>query len=149
MAKHLLILTVCTLLLTLSCEKLPENGKLDGWWQVTEVQFARNGAYDSIVPMKEQKIFWAVQLKLISITGISNGTTGETLCRFHYAGDRLQLTEMYVHHRDRDDRITDPAFSALKATGIDSNQADFAIEALDSKHMQLRSDFARIVFRKF
>ena len=137
MAKHLIILTVCTLLLTLSCEKLPENGKLDGWWQVTEVQFARNGAYDSIVPMKEQKIFWAVQLKLISITGISNGTTGETLCRFHYAGDRLQLTEMYVHHRDRD------------ATGIDSNQADFAIEALDSKHMQLRSDFARIVFRKF
>lgn len=149
MARHLLLLSLCTFFLLLSCDKLPENGKLDGWWQVTEVQFARNGVYDSIVPMKDRKIFWAVQLKLISITGISNGTTSETLCRFHYSGDRLQLTEMYVHHRDRDDRITDSAFDKLKDTGIDSNQADFTIEALDSKHMQLKSDFARIVFRKF
>ncbi len=146
--RFLLAILSCTCLL-LSCDKLPENGKLDGWWQVTEVQYARDGVYDSIVPMKDRKIFWAVQLKLISIQGISNGNTNETLSRFYYSGNQLKLTEMYIHYRERDEKITDSGFDKLKDTGINGNQADFVIETLNDKKMQLKSDYARIVFRKF
>lgn len=132
-----------------ACDKLPENGDLDGYWQVTEVQFCRDGVYDSIVPMKEEKIFWAVQLKLISITGISNGESSETLCRFSHEGGQLWITSMYIHKRSEDILIDDNTFSALRPTGIDGNQAQFQIEALDGGKMQLKSDFARIIFRKF
>ncbi len=132
-----------------ACDKLPENGDLDGYWQVTEVQFCHDGEYDSIVAMKDRKIFWAVQLKLLSITGITNNQSNETLCRFSHEGDQLWITSMYVHLRSEDILIEDSTFSALRDTGIDGNQAQFQVEALDDNRMQLRSDFARILFRKF
>ena len=49
--------SICLSCIWASCDKLPANGKLDGFWQVTEVQFARNGIYDSVVPMKDRDVF--------------------------------------------------------------------------------------------
>ena len=81
--------SICISCIWASCDKLPANGKLDGFWQVTEVQFARNGIYDSVVPMKDRDVFWGIQLGLLNIQGIDNGETSQTLCRFSYTGDQL------------------------------------------------------------
>ncbi len=152
MKKHFFIIGlihICILTFCVACDKLPENGKLDGNWQVLEVQYARDGQYDSIVSVKEDKIFWAVQLKLIEIKGVYNGVCGNTLCRFVYADNHLTITEMYYEIRGADSLITDTNFDKLVKTGIMGSRAQFQIEALDGNRMQLKSDFARIIFRKF
>lgn len=84
--------SICLSCIWASCDKLPANGKLDGFWQVTEVQFARNGIYDSVVPMKDRDVFWGIQLGLLNIQGIDNGETSQTLCRFSFTGDQLAIT---------------------------------------------------------
>lgn len=141
--------SICLSCIWASCDKLPASGKLDGFWQVTEVQFARNGIYDSVVPMKDRDVFWGIQLGLLNIQGIDNGETSQTLCRFSFTGDQLAITDVYINRRGNDSLITDPAFDKLKPTGITGNRAQFQIEKLDANQMQLRSDFARIMFRKF
>ena len=66
-----------------------------------------------------------------------------------FTGDQLAITDVYINRRGNDSLITDPAFDKLKPTGITGNRAQFQIEKLDANQMQLRSDFARIMFRKF
>ena len=99
--------------------------------------------------MKDRDVFWGIQLGLLNIQGIDNGETSQTLCRFSYTGDQLAITDVYVNRRGNDSLITDPAFDKLKPTGIMGNRAQFHIEKLDANQMHLRSDFARILFRKF
>ena len=82
-------------LLTLgACDKLPENGPLDGQWQLMEIatrQSPDDADFSLREPQKDNRIYWCFQLKLLSIrtlTGSLNGHTDETVGRFRYTGDR-------------------------------------------------------------
>lgn len=136
-----------------ACNKLPANGDLEGFWQVTAIQYKNNETYDESVPMKNRKIFWTFQQQLLSIQAYTQpaetNITGETLARFKYSGNTIELNELYVHFRDTDSLLTDPNTKLLEGIGITGNKASFTIEKLNDDNMVLSSDFARILFRKF
>lgn len=155
MKKILAIITGVVILsaLCVSCDKVPVNGKLDGWWQIMEIHYKTSrGTYDSIVPMKEKQAFWAVQLELMSLQSkkrLSDTLTTEILNRFHYTGDSLHMFNFYKHYRSEDILITDPNTRLLMPMGIKGIKADFRIDVLNRSNMELTSDYARILFRKY
>lgn len=153
--KKFINITCATLLLFLfSCDKLPENGDLDGQWQLMQIEEFPENSQDpsSVASKKESRIYWAFQLDLLSIHSqleALNGHTTYTVGRFQHHGGRLELPEFYIHFHNRDSLLTDPTTQALNFTGIRGNKASFKVEKLNSKSMILSSDFNRLTFRKF
>ncbi len=134
-----------------ACDKVSDNGPLDGMWRLTAIHYHTAGI-DSVVDMQADKVFWSIQLQLLSIRSnqfFPNGSTPETLARFIHTGDSLLLAPMYIHHRNKDVLITDPQSTISQRVGIDGNSARFAIEQLDKNHLTLQSSYARLFFRKF
>ena len=152
-----------------SCDKMPENGELDGMWQMLEEQHLSSTpdggiVVDSVTNKKSEGVFWGFQLKLMSIRTpfnmyYHNGFSQLSLCRFVHEGKTLDITQMYIHldSRDfgttqtvtRDSLVTDPATTAFSTVGIKGNKTRFIIERLDRHAMILRSDYNRLVFRKY
>lgn len=141
MRNILLILLTALVGLFASCDKMPSDSDLNGRWQLT--------AINATAPATPT--YWSFQLDLLSITTsetLHNGQTGETVGRFIVTPERLQITALYVHFRDRDELIT-PASDTpsetgnaspsadLSSVGIIGHTADFAIETLSSSHLTL------------
>ena len=146
--------TLLTASLLSSCDKMPENGKLDGMWQLLEVDYKKTGSADSIVNTKDKQIYWAVQFKLISIrnapyTPIVEGLTEETMARFRHQGDSILIDEIYLHRRSEDVLVSSEETTLFRTFGIDGNKARFKIEKLSDDQLYLSSGYARLAFRKF
>lgn len=124
MKKSLLILFI--LISILGCQKEDKNGDLDGFWKLQEI--AINDG--DISNTKEKNIFWRVQLDLIQI--------GNSFGRFQHTGDSLFI------------QMIDVSGKALIDYGIYKAEDErFAVEQLGKKSMMLKSDYARLRFRKF
>lgn len=142
MKKILYILLAILSFSVASCDKLPENGDLDGNWQLLTIEQHATGEVTSV---KEQKIFWAVQLKLMSYRGAANSY----LSRFIHEADSLFLYNFYRHTRYEDYLLTDSSTTELAKLGIQGISGRYAIETLNKKSMVLNSINSRLVFRKF
>lgn len=143
---------ICSLLFAASCDKLPENGKLDGMWQIMSVNYARNSGYDSLVNVKPMHVYLSFQLKLAQINAgeYSNRTgSGIILSRFKRSGSTLSFYNFYLSQFAADILITDSATTALQCIGINGIAAKFHIDRLDDNKLQLSSDYAQIICRKF
>lgn len=138
-----------------ACNKVPENGPLDGYWQLMEIasrQTPTDTALTHVEPQKSRGIYWAFQLRLLEIrttTGALNGHTSQTMGRFRFTGDRLAITQLYIHYRASDSLVTDPATTAFEPLGITGCADTFRVERLDGHQMVLRSQDRRLTFRKF
>lgn len=145
------LITIFLLLLTGCSIETSDNGKLDGRWQLMEINYFDGS--NRKVETKEQLIFWDIQYKLISIHSMSgklhDSLTEESLCRFNYTKDSLKLSDFYRHFREADQKIDDPLTTYFQKTGINGIKANFAVLHLDSKSMLLQSDYAKLSFRKF
>lgn len=154
--KHLLTISLFSLAIGgvwTSCDKLSDNGDLDGMWQLREMHTkasADEETYSQAADKRAEKIFWSFQLDLLSITSEAslNGYTGETVARFSYSGERLEITQTYIHYRDRDSLLTDPATTELQALGIRGNSASFAVRQLSKHSLILCSATDSLVFKK-
>lgn len=142
MKKILYILLAILSFSVASCDKLPENGDLDGNWQLLTIEQHATGEVTSV---KDQKIFWVVQLKLMSYRGAANSY----LSRFIHEGDSLFLYNFYRHTRYEDYLLTDSSTTELAKLGIQGISGRYAIETLNKKSMVLNSINSRLVFRKF
>lgn len=148
-------LLTAALLALAACDKMPENGPLDGQWQLMEIatrQSSADDAYSLREPQKDKRIYWCFQLRLLclrSATGNLNGLSYETMGRFRFTGDSLAVTELYVHFRSRDSLVTDPRTTMFEPFGIAGCADTFRIERLDGRQMVLRSTSRRLTFRKF
>ena len=154
MKRLFLFLSIISVLLA-SCDKTPANGDLDGKWLLKQrfvKETATDGAYSRLAEgPADTKIYWSFQLQLLSITSGSlahNGQTGETVARFVREGNRLSVTQTYVHFRDRDELISDPSTTLLEVVGIRSNASDFRIALLNSSRLTLCSQLDSLVFVK-
>lgn len=138
-----LVLTLCS-----ACEKLPRNGKLDGYWQLME----RDGQ-----SVREERNFWSVQLDLIQLTTFTSHhitdvpTSGGVVLRFNHRGDSLHLTQGYLMNRDhQQDILIDSVHTAdLSAFGIAQLPMHYAVSELSNERMVLTSGSYRLVFRKW
>lgn len=150
---HLFLLLTAMLTAT-SCEKMSDNGKLDGMWHLQQIcsrpQDAASAGYTEHHDVREAGIYWSFQLQLLHIKSKAflNGETAETMCRFDYTDSRLDITSTYIHYRDRDILITDAQTERLAPLGIRGNATSFRIERLTDHHMVLCSDQDSLVFQK-
>lgn len=149
--KHVLRLLfgLTTLFIGLAaCDKIPQNGDLDGMWQLTEMTPAATGV---TTHKKPEAIYWSFQLDVLMIHTpykLHNGKTYNTSGLFEKRGDSLHVNTVYVHYVNRDSLISDPHSTTLDAVGIHGNSGHFRIESLSDSHMTLSSDFCRLAFRK-
>ena len=146
MKKLLYILTLGILLV--SCElETSGNEKLDGFWQMSQVDTLSTGR---VTDTREALIYWGIQGKLLQIRFSENGTyLGEGLMfRFNRDGDNLTLSSPVIHHLyETDDPIDD--VEILKPLGIFNLVETFHIDELDDDEMVLTNNSLRLHFRRY
>ena len=151
--KHLLLVCGLAIMGATSCSKLSTNGPIDGMWRLEEMYskpFSTCNYYSEYIDKRSEGIYWKFQLNLLSITSTAmlNGHTTETVARFNYDKDRLQITKTYIHFRDRDSLLTDANTSILQSIGIRGNASNYGIKRLTSSCMILCSENDSLVFYK-
>lgn len=144
-----------TILLFSYCSKMPENGALDGKWQLTEMysKTTNSDAHYIATPTTDKRadnIYWNIQLKLLYITSAEplNTFTTETVARFHYSGSTLQVGPTYIHYRDRDSLITNANSTELIPLGIRGNATTYDIKRLNASTMILCSPLDSLIFKR-
>ncbi len=141
---QLIVFVIVFVIVCSSCDNHhSSNGKLDGFWQMTNLEYYGNykKAYLYNLPM-----YWAVQVDLLNIRHEKDRTG--LWFRFKQTKDSLIISEPYINNRDSSDiKITEAAL--LYPYGIYHLREGFAIESLSNSAMILKSDSVRLAFRKY
>ncbi len=158
---HLHSFVIVALLLLTSCEKLSDNGALDGMWQIMSVSYNSNysetgstqvAAYDIKNDTKGYKAYLSFQLDLAKLYWLNthiDGPNNIILCRFERGKSKLRFHHLYWDCVDHDIELTDEEASRLSPFGFHLTDETFNVIQLTHKNMILQSRYARIVLRKF
>ena len=129
-----------------SCElETHDNGKLDGFWHLTQIDTLTTGGIKNV---SDDKLFWSVQSLLLELSDRSAIDNPKYIFRFSNRSDSLLL----YNARLSDRRQGDPALESvepLQQYGVNSLDEKFAVEALTGSKMILKSDTVRLRFTKF
>lgn len=126
MKKVLMIVVILTQLI--ACSKLPINGKLDGRWQIMQIEY-KDGREEH-----PERAYYSVSLHTINVMQVNGqGQTGN----MEYTNDSLFVT-MPVSTVDE-----------LRVFGMNDTEQRFAVKELTASRLVLESGYARISFRKF
>lgn len=124
-----------------SCDKMDENGKLDGYWQLTE--WKDNASGEIIHTNYDSKIFYTIKLELIKMQDATDVRNPMFLSYFHYTTDSLYLDRSFL--RPFDDEVP---FDSLECVGC-SPSGKYAINLLTSRHLTLSNELFTLKFRKY
>lgn len=137
----LLMITVC------GCEsKWPQNGKMDGQWQLMSITDRNTQEKENV---KEKKLFYRFQLELLMVTDLGGSGYGTYIGRFDYEkGDsEFTIKEMNVRNNVGDSGIA-ATEEQLKPFGL-QGPGRVEIVTLKRKEMVLRTEKTEMEFRKF
>lgn len=130
------------------CDKLPENGDLDGLWQLMSIQ---NGG--TTTDMKAKRMYCSFQLKLFMLGNDAYPRhffgyfehKGSTM-RFHHFTFRSD----YVEGGKIDELMTDETgLKHIAPWGFYSTDCTFNVVKLNSSELILEHGDTKIVYRKF
>jgi hypothetical protein len=144
------ILLVCGVFLAVmgfvSCGDLIEtsgNGKLDGFWQLTQIDtLVTGGSLD----VTEDRKYLAVQGSILQVHDADQGE--EYMFRFSHTENRLELSDARLNDRMQGDPMVSDV-NVLAPYGINSLNETFIVEKLTRKRLVLVSDKLRLEYRKF
>lgn len=143
--------TVCLALCFGSCElESYDNGDLDGYWQLNQLDSIQQQKSVDMVP---QKIFWSVEGKLLEMKNLSKTGVPRIYMRFNHEGDRLTLSDphRYTEPSTPVDQ-KDPAIGtvdSLRLYGINALTEEFKVLELSGSRMAIESKTLRLHFVKF
>lgn len=142
--KKLLYIILSCLILT-ACElETPNNGKLDGNWQLRQIDtLATRGTCD----MSYSYIYWAVESHLLQVRDIDNKNQ-KILFRFEKQGDELMIHSPHFV-QTKDELIPLKNDSLLTPLGIVGIKDTFLIEKLNHEHLILRNQRYQLHFRRY
>lgn len=138
------ILLPMSLLLT-SCDlETSGNGKLDGNWQLRQIDTLSTGG---VCDMTYSYIYWGIENKLLQVRDIDNDNL-RILFRFDKQGDHLTI---HSPHRVITKDELEPVENAelLTPLGIIGTEDTFIFENLSSGNMTLKNERFRLHFRKY
>lgn len=141
-----------------SCEnKWPDNGKLDGMWQLMEI--VRD---DTVSNVKDSKLYWSIRSNLVQLSCIDGD---RKYAHFRRTGSTLTLYDLCYYSdnataEDNNEWIMPEDARLLARWGIEPTAATdesmagplmqvFTFEKLTSSKMILCAEHYRLVFRKF
>lgn len=136
-----------------SCElESSDNGDLDGFWHLESIDTLSTGG---TCDYSQQRVFWGVQHKLISITHYELLGNRGYYARFLQTGDSLVLTKFYKNHWHQDygtdggDIPLTEMSDTLRQCGINHLEEHFHKDALSGSKMVLSNKEFRLRFTKF
>ena len=121
-----------------SCDKAPINDKLDGRWQLMTIEYA-DGKVEEC-----NRIYYSIQLHLVEISA-KGGNGGTHIVRFYYKEDEITMSEF--RHLVDEEKLT--TLNELKPFGLNQAINHLQVEKATGKKLILKSDYARLTFRKF
>lgn len=150
-----LLATLATTLLLASCNiETSDNGPLDGFWHLEQVDtLATGGTTD----YSSGYVFWGVQKDLIYIKDSSNSSVGAYYLRFNQTQDSLHITKIYLDHGHEDnpnheqggDIPVEAIDRNLRFFGLNALPEHFKKEAINGNRMILLTEKLRLKFKKF
>lgn len=149
--KHLLYIIAACLGLAACDFETSDNGDLDGYWQLHQMDTLATG---SSADMRNSKIMCAVQVRLLEFMTLGEIGTG-ILFRFEQRNDSLILTNPIQDDRNiSDSLVSNPAtlvpYGMTPITGKDGKlEVKFCIEKLNDSRMILSNELYRLHFRKY
>lgn len=150
-----LLATLATTLMLASCNvETSDNGHLDGFWHLEQVDtLATGGTTD----YSSGYVFWGVQKDLIYIKDSSNSSVGAYYLRFSQTQDSLHITKIYLDHGHEDnpnheqggDIPVEAIDRNLRFFGLNALPEHFKKEAINGNRMILSTKKLRLKFKKF
>lgn len=157
---YICFLFICILssFLLNSCDKLPDNGKLDGMWQLTSIE--KNGKIEDV---KAKAKYWSVRLRLFQYSSNRSMNSQVYYSHFTKEGSTLVLRDFctqasYEKEGDDNEWISIDESSILNEWGLyftpdaSNNKkvtSTFHIAELTNSSMILTTDSTKLTFRKF
>ena len=136
------------LLFTGSCDKKwPQNGNLDGQWQLQEIVDKQTN--DTIHP---RRLYYRIQLDMVELTSLNGDPAQNVIGLFDYNKEGKQVRFYEFHERNYAttgayDQITDE--SVLYPYGLFGLDTYFQIIRADGKQLILESERSRLNMRSF
>lgn len=124
-----------------------DNGKLDGFWQLTQVDTLTSGRSEDVRP---KQIFWSVQanlLKMADLHAMLDKYHG-IFFRFEMEEARLRVYNPVIDMREAGDSIV-TSVETLRFYGLSSLDEVFAVLRLEDTKMILQNEQLRLYFRKY
>lgn len=147
MKKILSIISIITLLFT-ACDKWPENGYLDGMWQLMEIE--TDGIKQDT---KDQGLFCSFQLKVFMLGSRATESRAffgyfehnDSTMRFHHFTFRSNYTE----ESNVDKLMTEDDLPIIAPWGFYSIDSSFKVVDLTSNKLILKHKDTILTYRKF
>ena len=123
-----------------SCQKASINGKLDGMWQLTSIEYKNKPAETP------DQLYYCIQLHMIYLQG-----SYDCFGSFSHQGDSIHIIMRECKTWDDNDLkiIRACRISDIAVYGMNDTIQSFGIENLGTEKMTLNSSYARLQFRKF
>lgn len=114
-----------------SCRKRYINGRLDGQWQIMQIELK---AEPQAEPIRPERTYYCLMRTVVNLTGVGKATQSGNIS-YHYPELKLQMPYSSA--------------ASLEPWGMNSTETTFQIRELSGGRMTLESDYAVITFRKF
>ena len=150
-----LLATLATTLMLASCNvETSDNGPLDGFWHLEQVDTLATGGTSDY---SSDYVFWGGQKDLIYIKDSSNSSVGAYYLRFSQTQDSLHITKIYLDHGHEDnpyheqggDIPVEAIDRNLRFFGLNALPEHFKKEAINGNRMILSTEKLRLKFKKF
>lgn len=112
-----------------ACGPMHEYRHLDGMWQMRHIQYENGGAAE-----QPENTYYSFQLHIINLKKLGRG---EYYGSFKYVDDSMHVS------------IKGAPVSEMKVFGMNDTVQHFKVETLKSDKLVLKSDYARLEFRKY
>ncbi len=133
---------VCLTALTACHIETSGNGRLDGYWQLRQVDSLGNGV---TVDYAERDVYWSFQHKLLQLSDL-HGTN--IICRLTEDNQVLTLDTPCLFDRSEGDTPVSDA-AVLQPFGVNALQEQLRIVTLEPDRLVLESSVLRLRFRKY
>ena len=124
-----------------------ENGKLDGYWHLVQVDTLSTGGS---LDLRQERFFWIVQGTVFQLFSpdLSDGFGQRYVSHFSYENEKISFQQFYYDQRAEGDPILEKV-DLLQPFGINKLAGDsFDIEELTGGGMTLSGEELRLVFKR-
>jgi hypothetical protein len=135
------------MLLTLAaCDwESSDNGNLDGFWQMTDVDTLATGGHEIV---KEQALTWSFQGRILEVRQATHKGTPIYIFKFSHEGDVLKTFNPYLNNRDMEDPLVEDV-KDIEPFGFSALSQQFQVLKLTGSRLILQSPSLRLTFRKY
>ncbi|WP_027451006.1 lipocalin-like domain-containing protein [Xylanibacter brevis] len=141
-----LIAIGCMLLTLAACDwESSDNGNLDGFWQMTDVDTLATGGHENV---KEQALTWSFQGCILEVRQATHKGTPIYIFKFSHEGDVLKTFNPYLNNRDMEDPLVEDV-KDIEPFGFSALSQQFKVLKLTGSRLILQSPTLRLTFRKY